>query len=217
MTIKQLVEKTICTIPSERCYYRLCTNCLHLKASDILSDGIDVEIQDSASWSIWKKLNSRYELLHLTGTFRALLEEIDDLWPNFITHSFYTREQRDYIALIKEKSSITTFAVVQVDFAQNFVFVTQREVQSAYYSRKQATIFTIYIRIGEEHRNMVIISDYLAHDTRFVYSAQKIIIQFLRKEYPNIFKINYVSDGASAHFKSKYSILQTGQIKSYFF
>ncbi|CAF4696600.1 unnamed protein product, partial [Rotaria sp. Silwood2] len=81
MTIKQLVEKTICTFPSKHCYYRLCTNCLHLKISDILSDGIDVEIQDSASWSIWKKLNSRYELLHLTGTFRALLEEIDNLWP----------------------------------------------------------------------------------------------------------------------------------------
>ncbi|CAF4451074.1 unnamed protein product, partial [Rotaria sp. Silwood2] len=142
-----------------------------------------VEIQNSVSWSIWKKLNSRYELLHLTGIFRALLEEIDDLWPNFITHSFHTREQRDYIALIKEKSSITTFAVVQ-----------------------QATIFTVYIRIGEEHRNLVIISDYLAHDTRFVYSGQKIIIDFLRKEYPNIFKINYVSDGASAHFKNKHNI-----------
>lgn len=187
-----------------------------MKASDILSDGIDVEIQDSASWSIWKKINSRYELLHLTGTFRALLEEIDNLWPNFITHTFYTREQRDYIALIKEKSTITTFAVVQVDFAQNFVFVIQREVQSAYYSRQQATIFTIYIKIGEEHRNMVIISDYLAHDTRFVYSSQRIIIEFLRKEYPNILKINYVSDGASAHFKSKYSILKTGQMKSCF-
>jgi hypothetical protein len=188
-----------------------------LKASDILSDGIDIEIQDSASWSIWKKINSRYELLHLTGTFRALLEEIDNLWPNFITHNFYTREQRDYIALIKEKSSITTYAVIQLDFAQNYAFVIQREVQSAYYSRQQATIFTVYIRIGEEHRNMVIISNYLAHDTKFVYSGQKIIIDFLRKEYPNIFKINYVSDGASAHFKSKYSILQTGPIKSCFF
>ncbi|CAF4282216.1 unnamed protein product [Rotaria sp. Silwood2] len=167
---------------------------------------IDVEIHDSASWSIWKKLNSHYELLHLTGTFRALLEEIDNLLPNFITHSFYTREQRDYIALIKEKSSITTLAVVQVDFAQNFIFVIQREVQSAYYSRQQATFFTVYIRIGEEHRTMVIKSDYLVHDTRFVYSSQKIIIDFLRKEYPNVFKINYVSDGASTHFKNKYNI-----------
>ncbi len=177
-----------------------------------------MEIQDTASWSIWKKVNSRYELLHLTGTFRALLEEIDDLWPNFITHSFCTRQQRDYIALIKEMSSITTSAVVQLDFAQNFSFVIQREIQSAYYSRQQATIFTIYIRIGEEHRNMVFISDYLAHDTKFVYAAQKRIVEFLRKEYPNVSKINYVSDGASAHFKSKCAILHTrNRTKSFSF
>ncbi|CAF3391741.1 unnamed protein product, partial [Rotaria socialis] len=143
VSMKNLIEETVCTSPSEFCYYRQCVNCRQLKASDILSDGIDIEIKDSASWSIWKKLNSRYELLHLTGTFRALLEEIDSLWSSFIIHSFYTREQRDYIALIKETSTITTFAVVQVDFAQNFSFVIQREIQSAYYSRQQATIFTI--------------------------------------------------------------------------
>ena len=135
MTIKQLLEQTICISPSESCYYRQCDDCRHLKASDILSDGIDIEIHDLASWSIWEKVNVRYELLHLTGTFQALMEEIDDLWPNFITHSFYTHKQRDYIACIKEMSSITTFAVAQLDFALNFSFVIPREVQSAYYSR----------------------------------------------------------------------------------
>ncbi len=121
--MKKLVEQTICPYPSEDCYYRQCNRCHHIKASDIVSDGIDIEVHDLASWSIWKKVSGRYELLHQNGTFRALLEEIDDLWPSFITHTFYTHEQRDYIALIKETSSITTFAVIQVDFAQNFSFV----------------------------------------------------------------------------------------------
>ena len=155
-----------------------------------------------------KKVNVRYEPLYLTGTFQALMEEIDDLWPNFITHSFYTHKQRDYIALIKEISSITTFAVIQLDFAQNFSFVIQREVQSAYYSRQQAAILTVYLKIGDESCNMVFISDYLIHDTKFIYCAQKFIVDFLRKEYRNVIKINYVSDGASARFKSKCSTLQ---------
>jgi len=50
---------------------------------------------------------------------------------------------------------------------------------------------------------MVIISDYLSHYTRFVYCVQKIIIEFLRQEYRNVSKINYVTDGATGHFKSK--------------
>ena len=202
MTIKQLLEQTICISPSESCCYRQCNDCRHLKASNILSDGVDIEIHDSTSWSLWKKVNVRYELLHLSGTFQALMEEVDDLWSNFITHSFYTHKQRDYIVLIKEISSIITFAVAQLDFAQNFSFIIQKEVQSAYYSRQQAAILTVYIKIGEEHPNMVFISDYLTHDTRFVYCAQKSIVDFLRKEYHNVIKINYVSDGASTHFKS---------------
>ena len=187
-------------------YFPQCTNCCHLKASVILNDGIDVEIQGAAAWSMWKKLSTRYELLHVTDTFKALLEAIDNLWLNFITYSYYIREQRDYITFIKEKSSITAFAVTQFDFAQNFSFITQREIQSAYHSRQQATILTAYTKVGEEHRNMVFISDYLAHDTRFMYYAQKVIITFLKKEYPNVFNVVYVSDGTSAHFKSKYSL-----------
>ncbi|CAF4728653.1 unnamed protein product, partial [Rotaria sp. Silwood2] len=59
LTLKQLVEQTVCVLPTEQCYYRRCPDCYHLKVSNILSDGIDVEIQDEASWSIWKKINLR--------------------------------------------------------------------------------------------------------------------------------------------------------------
>ena len=51
---------------------------------------------------------------------------------------------------------------------------------------------------------MVSISEYLAHDTRFVYCAQNVIITFLKKEYPSVLNVVYVSDEASAHFKRKY-------------
>ena len=109
------------------------------------------------------------------------------MWSSFITHSFLTHQQCDYIALIKENPSLITYAVVQMDFARNFSFITQQEIQSAYYSRKQAAIFTIYIKVGVEHRNMVLISDYLSHGTRFVICPQKIITDFLKHEYRNVF------------------------------
>lgn len=206
--MRDLLKQSVCMNPSENCFYRQCDQCHNSTVSHILCQNIDIDFEDLVSWSIWRKVGARYELLHLTGTLRLLLKEIEDLWPHFITHSFYTHEQRDYVSLIRKESSLTTYIVVQIDFAQNFSFVIQREVQSAYFNRQQATIFTVHMRIGEEHRNLVIISDYLAHDTKFVYSAQKIIVQFVRREYPNIEKITYVSDGATAHFKS-YSHLPT--------
>jgi hypothetical protein len=57
--------------------------------------------------------------------------------------------------------------------------------------------------VADEHRNMVIISDCLTHDNKFVHAAQKMIIDFIKTEYPNILTINYVTDGAVSHFKSE--------------
>lgn len=196
------MEKSVCKFASDKCYYRVCSDCKHLKASDILGADLDLDLLEPASWSMWKKVGPRYELLHVTGPFTTLLQEVDNIWSTYVKHCYYTRQQRDYIAMIKEQSSFITYALVQIDFAQNFCFITQQEIQSAYYSRKQAALFTIYMKIGSDHRNMVIISDYLPHDTRFVYCAQKFILQFLKEEYRNVFKINYVSDGATGHFKS---------------
>lgn len=154
---------------------------------------------------MWKKINKRYELVHTTGSFDVLLKEIDKIWSTFITHNFYTEKQRNYIGIIKEKSTNDTYANVQMDFAQSYGFVIQQEIQCAYYFRQQASIFTVYIKIDKELRNIAIISDSLLHDAKFVYASQMIIVDFLRKEYPNIKKINYITDGAIGHFKSKFS------------
>ena len=98
----------------------------------------------------------------------------------------------DYIKSIKITSSFSTFAVVQMDFAENFSFFAQKEIQSAYWNQKQATVYPIVISVGTDHRNVVIISNRMVHDTSFVYCAQKLIVTFIREEYPTIQKINYV-------------------------
>ncbi len=82
--------------------------------------------------------------------------------------------------------------MIQVDFAENFSFIIQKEIQSAYWNQKQATIYTVVINIGADHRNMVIISDRMIHDTTFVYCTQKLMVAFIREEFPTVNKINYV-------------------------
>ena len=71
-------------------------------------------------------------------------------------------------------SSFSTFAVAQMDFVENFSFVVQNEIQSAYWNQKQATVYTLVISVGANHRNVVIISNRMVHDTSFVsYIALK--------------------------------------------
>jgi uncharacterized membrane protein len=104
-------------------------------------------------------------LQHFNGSFRSLVDELNGRWSSFVTHTYVTRQQRDSIKNIKLTSSLTTFAVIQIDFAENFSFIVQKEVQSAYWHQKQATVYTVVINIGANHRNMVIISNRMAHDT----------------------------------------------------
>ncbi|CAM4961315.1 unnamed protein product [Rotaria socialis] len=113
-------------------------------------------------------------------------------------------EQRNFINDLRIKSSHVSYAVIQIDFAENYAFLRQREVQAAHWNNQQATLFTIHMKIGSEHNNMVIISDYMRHDTAFVHGAQRLIVDFLRKHYPQVKKIN---DGAPAHFKNHFNMI----------
>ena len=60
-------------------------------------------------------------------------------------------------------SSSNDVVVVQMDFAQNFALLSQHEVQSAHFDKPQVTVFTVFVVMGSEHKNFVIISDYLEY------------------------------------------------------
>lgn len=155
----------------------------------------DLDEKPDTTWSLWVNVNNHVELQHFSGSFRSLIDKLNNLWPSFITHTFVTRQQRDYIKTLKLTSGFTTFAVIHIDFAENFSFVIQKEIQSAYWNTKQASLYTVVINVGTDHRSMVIISNRMTHDTSFVYCTQQLIVDFIRDEYPTVTKINYVRQG----------------------
>jgi hypothetical protein len=192
LKMDNLLNQTVCLSPSEDCYYRRCDDCCNSVVSDLFVTNDEIDEQGDTAWSFWSTVNNRIELQHRSGSFRSLIEQLNTIWPAFITHTYCTRQQREYIKSIKIDSSLTTFAVIQLDFAENFSFIIQKEIQSAYWNKKQATVFTVFMKIGDDHRNMVIISNYMAHDTTFVYCCQKLITMFIHENFPSVCKINYV-------------------------
>jgi len=141
---------------------------------------------------VWKKVNNKFDLQQITGSVDSLLTEIEDKWDVFLFHVYCNRQQREYIKELREKSTYKTFLVPQIDFSMNYTLVRQREVQQGFFSQHQATLFTIHLTVGQEQRNLAIISDYMEHTTSFVYCAQKILVGFIKKNFPLIKKINYV-------------------------
>ncbi|CAF1436875.1 unnamed protein product [Adineta ricciae] len=86
-----------------------------------------------------------------------------------------------------------SFVVAQIDFSMNYTLIRlEGEVQQGFFSQHQVSLFTIHLTIGDEHTNLAIISKYMEHTTAFVHCAQKILVEFIKENFPLVKKINYV-------------------------
>jgi hypothetical protein len=179
----------ICEEETVSCYLQECLICDNNLPSSFFIDQLnlnEVNEDDDVTWMIWERTEKRTELQRHITSIMTLLEKFDSLWPKLLIHHFYTIEQREYIKKIKAESSEKGIAVVQLDFAENFSLISQTAIQSSYWGQKQATIFTVHVKMGSGHRNLAFISDYMKHTTEFVYQAQIIIVDFIKKCYPNV-------------------------------
>ena len=193
ITASNLIDLIVCTSPVEDCFLSNCAKCNNITPSSILGRQLDTSDEDDkCSWSVWKLVDKKIDLHQIRGSITSLLHEIDESWSAFLAHSYFDREQRNFINELRIKSSHLSYAVVQIGFAENYTFLRQREVQAAHWNNQEATLFTVHIKIGNEHKNMVIISDYMRHDTAFIYCAQRLIIDYIRKRYPEVKKVNYL-------------------------
>ena len=182
----------VCTVEKEDCFNETCQNCPEETIIEIIIGNNIIDMDDECSWTIWKKMKNKFDLQYIIGTVDSLLTTIEESWPILLLHTYYSRQQRDYIKGLRSQSTDKTFIVAQMDFSMNYTLIRQREVQQSFFSHHQATLFTIHITIGREHRNLAIISDHLEHTTAFVYCAQKILVQFTKKKFPLVQKINYI-------------------------
>lgn len=134
-----------------------------------------------------------------TDTFCEKLQEL-------IPHSFIAKQQSNFFKSTKEKLKTGEFVVV-CDFSENYTFITQDAVQSAYYSSDQCTLhpFAIYYMDGNElkEKSLLVISSCKKHDTIAVYQFQTKLLHFLRSEFESVKKITFFSDGAAAQYKNR--------------
>lgn len=187
-----LITQMVCAIQQEECFIGECDNCPKENLIDTLTHNNAIDHDEECAWTVWKKVNNKFDLQHITGSVDSLLTEIEDKWDVFLFHVYCNRQQREYIKELREKSTNKTFLVAQIDFSMNYTLIRQREVQQGFFSQHQATLFTIHLTIGNEQRNVAIISNYMEHTTSFVFCAQQILVRFIKKNFPLVKKINYV-------------------------
>jgi hypothetical protein len=190
--MNDLVRRMVCSVETEDCYIGECDNCPTAQLANILTEHIEMDFDEECSWTIWRKLNTKFDLHKVTGSLDSLLSEVEEQWPYFLRHTYYNQQQREYVKYLRTQSTNKSFIIAQIDFSMNYTLIRQREVQQGFFSQNQATLFTVHLIIGSEHQDMAIVSDCTEHTTAFVYCAQSMIVNFVKNHYPLVKKINYL-------------------------
>lgn len=94
-------------------------------------------MKDEVTWQHWRKIDNHITLTNITSTFYDLISELEANLPSFKADFYVKRAQQTYFEEIKPSE-----IVIQVDFAENYRFANQNEIQSAHFNYRQVSIFT---------------------------------------------------------------------------
>ena len=130
-----------------------------------------------------------------------LVEKIDTL----TSHSYIAKCQSKYLQRRKEEVGLDTVIAIG-DFAENYTFVVQDEVQSFHWSKQYCTLHPVVLYYKEDdklqHRSFCFLSDDLEHDTCFVHEIQGKVTCYIRQDLPDVDNVEYFSDGCAGQYKN---------------
>ena len=151
----------------------------------------------------WEEKNGCIAKLEQTGTLDSLYNYIGSAMPKFLKHCFINRKQTESYQLdIEEAQSFdSNIMTLQMDFAENYAYTAQDEVQSAHWKQAQITLCTSVAWFRSDIFSHGIISDNLKHDK---YVVVVYLSEILKYKPINVHFLKVWTDGPSSQFKNKY-------------
>ena len=206
-TYKDLIEKVVCDSDNKICMMHRCESC---PGSAALKKFLDQELShldmDSEfHYSQWQTTD-RAALVTLITTFEEYKEILINSINKLTRHSYLAKAQARYVK--SKKESLDAKEVMALgDFAENYQYLIQDEIQSFHWSKEYCTLhpLVIYYKDGDgslQQYSLCFISDDNTHDTSFVHKIQRLLVEFLKQRLPSVTKIYYVSDGCGGQYKN---------------
>jgi hypothetical protein len=144
------------------------------------------------------------------STMSSTLEEFIELTCEKVdaltAHSFIAKSQNAYLKQQKEELQQDQ-AIIICDFAENFQYVVQDEVQGYHWNKKYCTLHpvSIYYRTESgslETDSLCALSDDIQHDTPFVHKCIEFAVNHIKSAHPEIKHIKYFTDGCGGQYKN---------------
>ena len=173
---KTLLKQVVCDTDNMECMVHRCEKCPGYKSLELYLqrklEELEIDMNDDVSYTQWDSTD-RTTLRTVTSSVTEFLELLVYQVDNLAAHSFTAKSQARYLKERKEKIDESS-CVVLLDFAENYHFIVQDEVQGYHWNKEQCTVHpvVIYYKDGGnnlKHKSLCFLSDDLDHDTSVVH------------------------------------------------
>ncbi|XP_063953816.1 uncharacterized protein LOC135153700 [Lytechinus pictus] len=127
---------------------------------------------------------------------------------SFLEHVGRVRAQYKAILELKDRLPQSE-AIVQMDFAENFVCQSAQEIQSAYWNSTSTTLHPTVTYYRDEdgklqHKSIVFVSDLGDHNSKAVMAILNKLVPILKTHIPDLRKIHYWTDSPSSQYRNRF-------------
>lgn len=202
---EDLFHAFLCNTPSKKCWVGECICGFSSEAFSNFVNNIDLDLDTNISWLNWEedKISKRMQKVNKRGSIKELVSYICSISKAFFLHHYIKCEQSQCFSTDCASLAETNEdeAVLQIDFAENFVCVAQDEIQSAHWNQKQLTLFTTSLQYSGKQFSKVYVSDNNDHSKSTIVPY---LFKILQMVPPTIKTVKIWSDGPVSQFKNKY-------------
>jgi len=210
---KDLLKYLVCSPDRRECMVQWCSECP--KSTDSLEDYLlqllSEEYEQDQPIEFWQWMATDHaNLIQQKESQIDYVELVVSQMQKLTAHSYISKAQAKYLKKRKEQLECNT-ALFLGDFAENYKFVVQDEVQGFHWNNLQCSLHPVVIYYKEnsllKHISYCVLSDDLNHDVSFVYQVQKVVLSHLKVNCPFINNVEYFSDGCGGQYKNRKSFL----------
>ena len=203
---KDFMALIVYSLENAECMLHRCNQCpgIEVLKSFLVQEFMDHEHEEDVVFKQWQSTD-RTTLLSQSLPLDEFNDLLCDSIDNLTTHSYIAKTQSRYLKNCKENLNQNECLILG-DFAENYQYVVQDEVQSYHWSKSQCSLYTIVLYFIEnkllKHKSFCYLSEDVDHDTGFIYKTQEDITRYIKENLPDVSSVKYFSDGCAAQFKN---------------
>lgn len=204
---REFIAQVVCDPESEECMRSGCPRCPGLSLISL----DEIQAKSHCAWKAWDTIDKQCVLQNLNGTLEGCLKKLQDLLPQFLSHTFTKRAQSKSFKEARENVQPDE-AVIQIDYAENYGCKHQNEVQAAHWTSVYVSIFTAVVWYKDEKnlavkKSFALVSDYAQHEKYSVHVSLQLLLGEVKFSLvPDLKKVHIYSDGAASQFKQRYTL-----------